>query len=90
MNTIIVNQVIEPYTQLLDEFFHETTFIGRVIRINVIGDWINELSLPTISEDDKESNLYGRLTLISSFLSESIVPLVLEDVHQMLKHYIET
>ena len=38
---------------------------------------------------DAKSNLKGRLELVASFLSEAVLPVVLEDVHQMVKNYVD-
>lgn len=56
------------------------------------GEWLEELEekKESVNKKDQQSKLKERLELIAQFLSDSVVPTVLEDIHQMMKNYIDT
>ena len=56
------------------------------------GEWLEELEekKESVNKRDLQSKLKERLELIAQFLCDSVVPTVLEDIHQMMKNYIDT
>jgi hypothetical protein len=68
----------DAYGQSIDELFTETYFLEQ---------WIVELLTLTRMRTTHEEVLLGKLSMVSSFMQESVLDMVLSDLQLLLQCY---